>query len=96
MTAVLVWCAGPGNCFMFGVPGEPPLDIQVPPTLRDYYPICATHHPLGRHAMDPIKMKKPPTSHRTSVAVVIIPIVNRPAWNLPVYDEGELEAELIC
>ena len=41
-------------------------------------------------------MKKPAISPRTSVAVVIIPIVKRPAWNVPVYDEGELEAELIC
>lgn len=49
-----------------------------------------------RHAMDPIKMKKPPTLRRTSVAVIIIPIVNPPAWNVPVYDEGELEPELIC
>ena len=46
--------------------------------------------------MDPIIMKKPPTSRRTSVAVVILPTVNRTAWNVPVYDEGELEAELIC
>ena len=44
--------------------------------------------------MNPIKMKKPPTSRRTSVAVVIVPIVNLPASNVPVSDEGELEAEL--
>lgn len=48
------------------------------------------------HAMDPIKMKNPPTARRTFVAVVIVPIVNRPAWNVPVSDEGELEAELSC
>ena len=46
--------------------------------------------------MDPIKLKKPPTSRRTSVAVDIIPPVNPPAWNVLVYDEREVEAELIC
>ena len=46
--------------------------------------------------MDPIKMKNSPTPRRISVAVIIIPIVYPPAWNVPVYDEGELEPELIC
>ena len=46
--------------------------------------------------MNPIKMKKPPTSRCTSVAVVVVPILNCAAWNVPAYDEGGLEAELIC
>ena len=79
----------------FSVPREPPLGIQIPPTVRDYYPIYTTHHSLDM-PIDPIKLKKPPTSRRTSVAVNIVPLVNPPAWNVPVYDEGEVEAELIC
>ena len=46
--------------------------------------------------MDPIKLKKPPNPRRTPVTVNIIPLVNPPAWNVLVYDEGEVEAKLIC
>ena len=46
--------------------------------------------------MNPIKMRKPPTSRRTSVAVVVVPILNCAVCNVPAHDEGELEAELIC
>ena len=46
--------------------------------------------------MNPIEMKKPPTSRCTSVAVVVVPILNCAAWNVPAYDERKLEAALIC
>lgn len=74
-----------------GVPGEPHLAIGILPDL----PFAITTS-YARPTMNPIKMKKPPTSRRTSVAVVIVPILNCAAWNVPAYDEGEVEAELIC
>ena len=44
--------------------------------------------------MNPIKMKEPLTYRRTSVVVLIVPILNRAAWNVLACNEGELNAEL--
>lgn len=87
MTAVLVWCSG----VVEKAPTWHPNTTYSSRLLPHMY-----GPPFIRHAMDPINLKKPPASRRTSVAVVIIPVVNPPAWNVPIYDEAELEAELIC